>query len=58
MVRPSPILTASSTRVWTQVLRRAIDLREDDDMDRDAFTTLIREAVNLNRAKRAAKSKR
>jgi hypothetical protein len=39
-------------------VRRAIDLREDDDMDRDAFTTLIREAVNLNRAKRAAKSKR
>ena len=38
-------------------VRRAIDLREDDELDRDAFTALIREAVDLNRAKKAGTSK-
>jgi hypothetical protein len=31
--------------------RRAIDLREDDELDEDAFKTLIRAAVTLNSAK-------
>jgi hypothetical protein len=31
-------------------VRRAIDLFEGDDLDADAFRTLIREAVDLNRA--------
>ena len=30
-------------------VRRAIDLHEGDEIDEDAFTTLIREAVALNR---------
>ncbi len=30
--------------------RRAIDLHEGDDMDEDAFRTLIRAAVALNRS--------
>ena len=30
--------------------RRAIDIREDDDIDEDAFKTLIREAAALNRS--------
>ena len=29
--------------------RRAIDLREDDRLDRDAFVSLVREAVAVNR---------
>jgi hypothetical protein len=31
-------------------VRRAIDLHEGDEVDRDAFTTLIRAAVALNRS--------
>ena len=31
--------------------RRAIDLREDDELDEDAFKTLIRAAAALNVAK-------
>ena len=31
--------------------RRAIDLREGDAVDEDAFTTLIRAAVALNRSR-------
>src|SRR3954470_15530239 len=30
--------------------RRAIDLREGDELDRDAFVALVREAVALNRS--------
>src|SRR3981189_2808969 len=30
--------------------RRAIDIREDDEMDEDAFKTLIRAAAALNRS--------
>ena len=32
-------------------VRRAIDLHEDDEVDDDAFKTLIRAAVALNRSK-------
>jgi hypothetical protein len=32
-------------------VRRAIDLHEDDEVDEDAFKTLIRAAVALNRSK-------
>jgi hypothetical protein len=32
-------------------VRRAIDLHEDDEVDEDAFRTLIRAAVALNRSK-------
>src|SRR4051812_3923814 len=31
-------------------VRRAIDIKEDDDIDEDALKNLIREAVALNRA--------
>ena len=31
--------------------RRAIDLHEDDDLDADAFKTLVRAAADLNKAK-------
>jgi hypothetical protein len=31
-------------------VRRAIDLREGDELDGDAFKTLIRAAVDLNRS--------
>ena len=31
-------------------VRRAIDLHEGDELDEDAFKTLIREAVTLNRS--------
>jgi hypothetical protein len=34
-------------------VRRAIDLHEGDEMDEDAFQTLIRAAAALNRASRA-----
>ncbi len=32
-------------------VRRAIDLHEDDEIDEDAFKTLVRAAVVLNRSK-------
>jgi hypothetical protein len=38
--------------------RRAIDIREGEQVDARAFTTLIRAAVELNAAGRKAKSKR
>jgi hypothetical protein len=31
-------------------VRRAIDIREDDDLDEEALKTLVREAVALNRS--------
>ena len=31
-------------------IRRAIDLHEDDEVDEEAFVTLIRAAVRLNQA--------
>lgn len=37
---------------------RSIDLREGDDLDPDAFTALIREAVAVNRSRKAEKAKR
>ncbi|MGE2833989.1 DUF1801 domain-containing protein [Mycobacterium sp. SMC-4] len=37
---------------------RSIDLREDDELDTDAFVTLIKEAVRVNRDKKAAKGKK
>jgi hypothetical protein len=37
--------------------RRAIDLREDDELDEGAFIQLIRSAVSANSAARAGKSK-
>lgn len=30
--------------------RRAIDLRQDDELDEQAFVSLVREAIDLNRA--------
>ena len=30
--------------------RRAIDLRQDDELDEQAFVALVREAIDLNRA--------
>lgn len=39
-------------------VRRSIDLREDDELDPDAFKTLIREAVKVNRSNRASKSRK
>ena len=35
--------------------RRAIDIREGEDLDAEAFTALIREAVDLNGARATAK---
>ncbi len=37
--------------------RRAIDIHEGDDLDSDAFKTLIRAAMTLNRSSRRAKAK-
>ncbi|WNG86381.1 DUF1801 domain-containing protein [Mycobacterium sp. ITM-2016-00317] len=39
-------------------VRRAIDLREDDELDREAFMALVREAVEVNRTRKAPKRKR
>ena len=36
-------------------VRRAIDLREGDDIDADAFQALVREAVQFNAKKRSAR---
>jgi hypothetical protein len=38
--------------------RRAIDLHESDEVDADAFKTLIRAAVDLNRSSARARSSR
>ena len=38
-------------------VRRAIDIREGDDVDESAFKALIREAVALNTSTRAKRSK-
>ena len=38
--------------------RRAIDLREDDKVDEEAFRTLIRAAVTLNESLKGPKSRR
>ncbi len=38
--------------------RRAIDIREGEEVDADAFTELVRAAVELNAARAAAKPKR
>jgi hypothetical protein len=38
--------------------RRAIDIREGEEVDADAFTALIREAVALNAATAKARSRR
>ncbi|MEZ0342289.1 DUF1801 domain-containing protein [Mycobacterium sp. pV006] len=35
---------------------RSIDLKEDDELDPDAFVALIREAVRVNQANKAKKS--
>lgn len=35
---------------------RSIDLKEDDELDPDAFVTLIQEAVRVNRDKKAKKN--
>jgi hypothetical protein len=35
--------------------RRAIDLREDDEIDEQAFVKLIRDAVSLNESRRSAR---
>jgi hypothetical protein len=40
----------SSTRASTATRAGAIDLHEGDDLDEDAFTALVREAVALNSA--------
>ena len=37
---------------------RSIDLRENDELDTAAFTTLIREAVKVNRDNRASKRRK
>jgi hypothetical protein len=37
-------------------VRRAIDIKEDDEIDRDALTKLIRDAVALNLESRKARS--
>jgi len=37
--------------------RRAIDIREGEEIDEAAFTALIREAVSLNESSRASKKK-
>lgn len=39
-------------------VRRAIDMREGEEVDADAFKALIRDAVDLNRSGRKAGSKR
>lgn len=39
-------------------VRRAIDIREDETIDDDAFKALIREAINRNVAKRAARKRK
>ena len=39
-------------------VRRAIDIHEGEEVDESAFKTLIRQAVALNKADRADKSKR
>jgi hypothetical protein len=38
-------------------IRRAIDIHEGEDVDESAFTTLVREAVALNRSGKAKRSK-
>src|SRR5204863_665132 len=38
--------------------RRAIDIREGEDLDASAFKTLIRQAVTLNRSGKSKPSKR
>lgn len=39
-------------------VRRAIDIREGEEVDAAAFTALVREAVALNRAGRSKRAKR
>lgn len=39
-------------------VRRAIDLHEEEDVDADAFTALIRAAAELNRATAAARRRK
>ncbi len=39
-------------------VRRAIDIHEGEEVDESAFKTLVRQAVALNKADRADKSKR
>jgi len=38
-------------------VRRAIDIREGDDVDESAFKALVREAVSLNRSGKSKRSK-
>jgi len=38
-------------------VRRAIDIHEGEDVDESAFTTLVREAVGLNKSKRPKKAR-
>jgi hypothetical protein len=38
-------------------VRRAIDIHEGEDIDESAFTSLVREAVALNRANKSKRSK-